>query len=345
MKPLLLLGLLLAFSPAFVCGSNASTVRITVKDIYALEGEKTCGANGQLQFGVTEFKGNLNVNDIKGIGMRLDSSKTYDLVPGKWYDKDYHETNVFRKGEKAIFVSNESVFTERTNYTILLANRNISKEPLMQLNYFTGQNALEDGSGIQFKVSCPGILQLCSPVSLQVLSCNTTSQGFIVIFKGIAYAQINLSTGLEYFLYQFTSEAGPQALPETTNISIIGEDTYMMRIPLGKLKQPVQGITLRVKDCNEKIYRTSVYKSCAFAKRKQANIPLVSPGRKTAQNLTSAVSQQEPQPSNLSLISYGNISSNLSSKNNSPSEQKNQSAVVKTGSWFSRLFGWLMSIF
>lgn len=259
--------LLLILSVLCCCYCYAGPT-FTVNDKYAFVGEKICNLNGQLQFGVTEFRGNLNVKDIKGVGMKFNQSKTYSIVPGKWYDENFEETAVFRKDETTYFVSNESFFETEGNYTILLANKNISEKPAGQIEYLTGKNSLEDGSGLDFKVYCPKMKYICKPINVKVIFCNTTLHGFVAIFKGLGGANLDLNEDIEYFL-GYSSEPNyefHEPVSANAKVSALSKDQYMLEVPLEDLKHTVSGVYVRIKRCLPKLYRTSTYKSCFTTK-------------------------------------------------------------------------------
>jgi len=303
----------------------------SVNEKYAFKGEKVCGINGQLEFGVTTFRLNPSVKDIKGIGMKFNNSRTYAKVPGKWYDKNYLETAVITKEERTIFVSNESSFKKEGTYTIILANRNISEKPLMQLNMFTGENLLEDGSGLQFEIYCPKIKYLCKPMDLKIVSCNNTEDGFTALFTGLGNSGAKPSQDLEFslsFRKHLTSEE-TSSLPADTKITTISEDSYALYIPVESLRQQVSGLSIKVKECNSKLYSTDVYRSCQLYEKR---------------NVSLANGSQKAGMSNMSRPKEANNASTGASQIAEPSVNAEPNTGQRPG-WLRRIFDWFRSIF
>jgi hypothetical protein len=241
------------------------TAHETVQEIYSYAGEKHCHPNGQLEFVITQYTGNRQLDDIKGVGMKFNDSRTYDTVDGKWYDEDYSELRVLKKGEPSIFVSNESLFDKPGPYTILLADMNISEKALMQLNYYTGENLLEDGSGLSFEINCSEIRHLCKPANLH-MTCNNTGSGFQMVFSGIAGTNIDVNEDLEFMLdYRVIGDKENYVgLPNESTIHSIGGGSFRVDIPARAIELPVTRVKLMIKDCNHKLYNTSVLAKCAI---------------------------------------------------------------------------------
>ncbi|MFH0978193.1 MAG: hypothetical protein V1837_02715 [Candidatus Woesearchaeota archaeon] len=255
------------------CSTVLAGVTTTVGERYSFVGEKFCNNHGQVQFALIQHSGNFLVNDIKGVGYKFNKSNTYAKVDGAWYDSDYLQAKVFREDEPLFFISNESFFRTPGNYTIIIANKNISKDAQLQLNYYSGQNTLEDGSGLSFKVYCDRIENTCSPIHLRIRSCNMTDSGFVLEFHGLADSSINPAKGIEFLLnYEVHADSVEyQLLPTDTTFLSLGNSTFVMNVPLASLIEPVSKVRLSFPVCNPKLYDTVVYRSCNVPKRIQLN--------------------------------------------------------------------------
>jgi hypothetical protein len=252
--------------------SSSAFAGLTVREKYAFVGDKLCNINGQLEFALTQSTGNIDVRDINGIGAKFNNSRTYKRVPGKWYDKDYQETAVFRREEKTIFISNESFFDTPGKYAIVVANMNISEKASLQIDYFTGKNILDDGSGLAFQVTCPQLRHLCRPVNLKIQYCNNTATRFVAVFSGLAASNVDIMGDIDYQLgYMSHVDAEDYVnLPGNARVLSIGDDIYRIEVDAKDLGEQVTGLRLSINDCNHKLYRTRAYKSCALQKKQPA---------------------------------------------------------------------------
>lgn len=357
----------LFFFAILIC--SVSAANYTVKENYAFVGPKLCHINGQLEFGITTFRGNRNVQDIKGIGMRFNNTITYDTIPGKWYDEDYNEINVIRKGEKAIFVSNESVFRSVGNYTILLANRNITETEVLQINFFTGKNILEDGTGLQFTVHCSGMTHLCDAVNLTIPTCNNTPEGFFAVFNGISNASIDVDEDIEYLLnYRLlVDEVQFELPPYRTKIVQSASGSYTLSISKRSLAKPIESIRIRVKDCNDKLHKTKVYRGCSVPKELTANdsalmrnattenesnisLPLAQANQSASLTMPDQEAEGAKPDENVSESSSTSESEQppASGENLAVTYQLNASAestIEPKSNWLKQLFSWIRSFF
>ncbi|MFH1510821.1 MAG: hypothetical protein ABIF10_03955 [Candidatus Woesearchaeota archaeon] len=251
----------------------------TVRERYAFVGEKTCGVNGQIQFGLTQYKGNVNVKDIKGIGMRLNDTNIYKRVDGRWYDEKFKPTQVFRSAEKTIFLSNESLFRKKGEYTVVLANRNISENSLLQINYYTGKNIVDDEKGLYFTTVCPGYQYSCEPINLQV-SCSNNGSVNSVEISGLS-SQVHVIEDLDY-TFHFGLTRQNKSLLKQASVKRESNSSYIIR--LNHSTRQLTAVLAVVKGCNANIYSTRSYKTCEVINNPE---PLTNDSSIAPPNLTS----------------------------------------------------------
>jgi len=317
----------------------------TVSEKYSFVGDKVCLANGQLEFAVTQYKGVLSVKDIKGIGMKPNGTSTYLTVPGHWYDINYKPIDVFKRGEKTIFLSNESFFSEG-NYTILLADKNISVKQSLQMDYYSGKNTLEDGSGMQFQIQCPKQKYICKPLYLKIDGCNNTDFGFVAKFSGLQNSGLNLLEDISFYLnYELNIDSEVfDTLPKESQLKFFGNDNYSITIPKGFLKKTVNHLRLVVQDCNPKLYKSVDYKKCAVPRTLVAKASLKNFTLNGTTNITNShennIIPENSNSSNISIISNAIMSPKL---NGSMENASSQPKVVLP--WYDRLFSWFFSLF
>jgi len=248
-------------------------------DQYTILGEfrginAKCYASGQAELEFTQKQYRIvHLEDtVKGKGARLGNG-SYFPITGRWYDKNYNPVVYINDVEPVLFITDEFTFKTPGYYDFRFAGI-----PIDIVDFYS------DVSTVEFKdVYCPGYLHSCRHLNPEIINCFTGEEFFYTYFKGLGekqYSFVNLTRDLGFYLnydkFEGTTLGVAPPLPPGSQLLKLGNDTYLLKIPLPELSSKVNSVMIHVTGCIEGLHNTTAYKTCTFPV-KQPKLPAPKP--------------------------------------------------------------------
>lgn len=234
--------------------------KFEVMQYYGKAGQAKCLINGQAIIPFTQFKGYTPLPGfIQEIAIRT-NDEVYYSVKGSYFNTQYKPIAASEVGETVLFVSDEYIFNDKKDYTVL-----ISGVPYELIQLY------EDVSTLKYNFSCPGYSHSCNLVDLKIDNCTIDKDYISVDFHGLGtdkFSRVNLTRDLVFALYR---EAEPQeidriSLPLTTEYYKTGNDSFLLKIPVDDVKQVVKSVNAQVTGCLEMLHKASASGRCTVKK-------------------------------------------------------------------------------
>lgn len=231
-------------------------------EYYGKAGQVKCYSNGQAVMPFTQFKGDVPLPGlIKDIAIRIDEDN-YRRISGKFYDTNYQEAVASGIGETVYFISDEYVFNERTNYTVVFSGIMADLIPVYEYVAL-----------LKFQFTCPGYEHSCRYLNFVIDNCTIDTNWLDIYFSGLGlgnFSQVNVTRDVDFTLNRQISkyDIAMMDVPLTGKYFKTGLDSVMLRIPVEDLKGPVDSVSARVTGCFEPIYKVINSMDCTVIKPK-----------------------------------------------------------------------------
>ncbi|MFH0978724.1 MAG: hypothetical protein V1837_05475 [Candidatus Woesearchaeota archaeon] len=252
----------------FVCLAGiVSADQYDVMMYYGKVASTKCYPNGQAVLPFTQIKGDVPLPGfIKDVAIKA-GPDTYLWIAGSYYTTDFEKTNISKHSQNTLFVSKEYTFIENKNYSVVFSGIFAELIPIYEFV-----------SLLKFTVNCPGYKHICAPLNLTIDNCTTDRNFFRVDFHGLGskeFSDVNVSTDVVFTLNPEDDEknVGKLALPFTREFFALGNDRYVLRIPVEDLPA-VASVSVHVTGCIDELYATKDSHKCVNIKEKA--LPLVS---------------------------------------------------------------------